>query len=203
MHRSTEGCLEPDACMLALRCSCRVALTSRGLRPVQLRSSCSTWQSRVRSQQQQDEKPSTGLELLQQLVCLALCHCACSCCYKQHCINSGRTDSFSKCVHCDVSIKFLQGQDQGFRVEVAEEEEDAETWEEAMDEMEDTWMREPAGKTLSNCQLITVLHMSIITWHLKRLNTMQVRALLSLLICPLSLLLVCHPRSGLLLLAQA
>jgi len=30
-------------------------------------------------------------------------------------------------------------------VELAEEEDDAETWEEAMDEMEDVWMREPTG----------------------------------------------------------
>ncbi len=30
-------------------------------------------------------------------------------------------------------------------MELAEEEEDAETWEDAMDEMEDVWMREPAG----------------------------------------------------------
>lgn len=30
-------------------------------------------------------------------------------------------------------------------MELAEEEEDAETWEDAMDEMEDVWMREPTG----------------------------------------------------------
>jgi len=30
-------------------------------------------------------------------------------------------------------------------VELAEEEEDAETWEDAMDEMDDVWMREPTG----------------------------------------------------------
>ncbi len=33
-------------------------------------------------------------------------------------------------------------------MELAEEEEDAETWEEAMDEMEDVWMREPTGLKL-------------------------------------------------------
>lgn len=30
-------------------------------------------------------------------------------------------------------------------MELAEEGEDAETWEDAMDEMEDVWMREPTG----------------------------------------------------------
>ena len=41
-----------------------------------------------------------------------------------------------------------QGEDQGFRVELAhaDDEEDSETWEEAMDEMEDPWMREPSGR---------------------------------------------------------
>jgi hypothetical protein len=33
-------------------------------------------------------------------------------------------------------------------VKVAEEEDDAETWEDAMDEMEDVWMREPTGLKL-------------------------------------------------------
>lgn len=49
-------------------------------------------------------------------------------------------------------LELLQqlGQDQGFRVEVAESEgEDAETWEDAMDEMEDTWMKEPAGESFA------------------------------------------------------
>lgn len=53
--------------------------------------------------------------------------------------------SHNKLLHVHVHV---QGQDQGFRVEVAESEgEDAETWEDAMDEMEDTWMKEPAGET--------------------------------------------------------
>ncbi|KAL0019378.1 hypothetical protein WJX77_002139 [Trebouxia sp. C0004] len=49
------------------------------------------------------------------------------------------------------SLEFLQqlGKDEGFRVELAEEEEDAETWEDAMDEMEDVWMREPAGESFA------------------------------------------------------
>ncbi|DBB02071.1 TPA: hypothetical protein ACH3X1_000642 [Trebouxia sp. C0004] len=42
-----------------------------------------------------------------------------------------------------------EGKDEGFRVELAEEEEDAETWEDAMDEMEDVWMREPAGESFA------------------------------------------------------
>ncbi|DBB15036.1 TPA: hypothetical protein ACH3X3_004619 [Trebouxia sp. C0006] len=32
---------------------------------------------------------------------------------------------------------------------VAEEEDDAETWEDAMDEMEDVWMREPTGESFA------------------------------------------------------
>ncbi|KAL0044823.1 hypothetical protein WJX82_010630 [Trebouxia sp. C0006] len=41
------------------------------------------------------------------------------------------------------------GKDEGFRVKVAEEEDDAETWEDAMDEMEDVWMREPTGESFA------------------------------------------------------
>ncbi|KAL3158633.1 hypothetical protein ABBQ32_011383 [Trebouxia sp. C0010 RCD-2024] len=43
------------------------------------------------------------------------------------------------------------GQEQGFVVEVDDtgDEEDAETWEEAMDEMEDPWMREPSGESFA------------------------------------------------------
>ncbi|KAL3135473.1 hypothetical protein ABBQ38_005953 [Trebouxia sp. C0009 RCD-2024] len=43
------------------------------------------------------------------------------------------------------------GQEQGFMVEVDDtgDEEDAETWQEAMDEMEDPWMREPSGESFA------------------------------------------------------
>ena len=40
----------------------------------------------------------------------------------------------------------MQGRDQGFRVEIAASDEEEETWEEAMDEVEDIWMRDPAGE---------------------------------------------------------
>ena len=42
----------------------------------------------------------------------------------------------------------LQSKEQGFKLEPAHAhaEEDDETWEEAMDDMEDPWMREPAGR---------------------------------------------------------
>lgn len=41
----------------------------------------------------------------------------------------------------------LQSEEQGFKLEPArtDAEEDDETWEEAMEDMEDPWMREPAG----------------------------------------------------------
>lgn len=47
-------------------------------------------------------------------------------------------------------LELLQqlGKDEGFRVELAEEEE-GETWEDAMDEMEDVWMREPTGESFA------------------------------------------------------
>lgn len=34
------------------------------------------------------------------------------------------------------------------------DEEDAETWEEAMDEMEDPWMREPSGRLSMMCHYL-------------------------------------------------
>ncbi|KAL0024851.1 hypothetical protein WJX79_006096 [Trebouxia sp. C0005] len=48
-------------------------------------------------------------------------------------------------------LELLQqlGKEEGFRVELAEEGEDAETWEDAMDEMEDVWMREPTGESFA------------------------------------------------------
>ena len=45
-------------------------------------------------------------------------------------------------------MTFRQGKDEGFRVQLADQDEDAETWEDAMDEMEDVWMREPTGLKL-------------------------------------------------------
>ncbi|KAA6420455.1 MAG: hypothetical protein FRX49_09616 [Trebouxia sp. A1-2] len=47
------------------------------------------------------------------------------------------------------SMDTVQGKEEGFRVELAEEGEDAETWEDAMDEMEDVWMREPTGESFA------------------------------------------------------
>lgn len=48
-------------------------------------------------------------------------------------------------------LELLQqlGKDEGFRVELADQDEDAETWEDAMDEMEDVWMREPTGESFA------------------------------------------------------
>ena len=51
----------------------------------------------------------------------------------------------------------LQGKEHGFQVEVAQDDEDQETWEEAMEEMEDIWMREPAGMSATHQQLCTAL----------------------------------------------
>ena len=51
-------------------------------------------------------------------------------------------------------MTFRQGKDEGFRVEVAVQDEDAETWEDAMDEMEDVWMREPTGQKVTTAEIM-------------------------------------------------
>ena len=65
----------------------------------------------------------------------------------------------------------MQGKEEGFAVEPAnyDDEEDAETWEEAMDEMEDPWMREPAGRSVTQEQISCCQHLCMITANLSLL----------------------------------